>query len=298
LILWVFIRLQSHLFASGTYRQVVAVAEAEESQERAARKAEVAEWKQSQAAAAIEDSGQRAARALRISRIKEGVDRNLNLLFGTTTKKEESGGALDFDFLDIGTGSGIHVGSAEASSSSTSPLRQRRQKSAPRPSAAMLTDYERSMARISEIEAEGQFPEGTVEEIPTSYLETGREPLQEEENEVAHNHHHRGSSQKSSWSWVHTAWHHVNAFLPRRADRRESALAYTLFVFAYLSDLSLLTLVLPLSAFLYALVAVRPARAYWHGVLIYCEAIIVSSYAFQVPSRLDCGFLSPQLQRT
>lgn len=302
LILWVFIRLQSHLFASPTYRQVVSVAEAEESQERAARKAEVAEWKQSQAAAAVEESGQRAARALRISRIKEGVDRNLNLLFGRGggSKEEEEkessnlgGIGLDFDFLDIGTGN--------HSSASTSAVRQPRTPAqrqprtpAPRPSVTMLTEYERTMARISEIEAEANV-EGSRVEIPSSFLET--EKGVQGEREPPHHQEH-ASTTTSSISWIGSVWQWLNAFLPRRADRRESALAYTLFVFAYLSDLSLLTMALPLSAFAYALVATRPARAYWHGVLIYCEVIIVSSYAYQVPSRLDCGFLSPQLQRT
>lgn len=317
LILWVFIRLQSHLFASPTYQQVVAVAEAEESQERSARKAEVEEWKQSQATAAIEESGHRAARALRISRIKEGVDRNLNLLFGRGGKSKEEeesshlgGVALDFDFLDIGTDnhrSATKTEDTAGSDASTSSFRQphppaqRRQRStAPRPSAAMLTEYERTMARISEIEAEANA-EGNHVEIPSSFLET-KEEVQGEEGEEAFSHQsrqeHASTATTSSLSWIGSAWRWLNAFLPRRADRRESALAYTLFVFAYLSDLSLLTMVLPLSAFAYALVATRPARAYWHGVLIYCEAIIVSSYAYQVPSRLDCGFLSPQLQRT
>jgi hypothetical protein len=310
LILWVFIRFQSHLFESQTYRQVVAVAEAEESQERAARKAEVAEWKQSQAAAAIEESGQRAARALRISRIKQGVDRNLNLLFGGSrggqkTNEEETGSHLDFDFLDIGSGKDPTFDEKNSGSNSTS-LRQRRQKTAaaaPRPSVAMLTEYERTMARISEIEAESHVMEGTIteEQAPPSYFETEDQyrGLQQKENESEEQLPSGNAYQsRASLSWIGPALNWCNEFLPRRADRRESALAYTFFVFAYLSDLSLLTLVLPLSAFVYALVAVRPARAYWHGVLIYCEAIIVSSYAFQVPSRLDCGFLSPQLQRT
>lgn len=307
LILWIFIRLQSHLFASPIFKKVVAVAEAEESRERAARKAEVAEWKQSQATAAIEESKHRAARALRIFRIKEGVDRNLNLLFGqgggSNEEEEESsqlgGIALNFDFLDMGTdshSSDTKTEEATGSRASTSSAQRRQRTTASRPSASMLTEYERTMARVSEIESEAGV-EGNSVEIPSLFLET-EEAVQGEEEQPHQSHEEHAASSTSSFSWVGAAWKWFNAFLPRRADRRESALAYTLFVLAYLSDLSLLTMALPLSAFAYALVATRPARAYWHGVLIYCEAIIVSSYAYQVPARLDCGFLSPQLQKT
>lgn len=40
-------------------------------------------------------------------------------------------------------------------------------------------------------------------------------------------------------------------------------LCYTLFVAAFLADCSLLMLALPLSAFSYALVSVKPSKAYW-----------------------------------
>jgi len=100
---------------------------------------------------------------------------------------------------------------------------------------------------------------------------------------------------QGSWYWKAYSWATVGL---RRADRRESALAYAFFVAAYLSDLSLLTLVLPVSAFLYALVTPRPSRAYWQAVLLYCEILIVVSYAYQVPTRLRCGFVTVLMEQT
>jgi hypothetical protein len=78
------------------------------------------------------------------------------------------------------------------------------------------------------------------------------------------------------------------------ANRHESALAYTLFAVAYLSDFSLLTAVFPVAAFVYALVAPRPARAFWQAALVYSEALIIASYAYQVPARLGCRLVSPE----
>lgn len=46
---------------------------------------------------------------------------------------------------------------------------------------------------------------------------------------------------------------------------RESALCYVLMVLAFVADASLLMLALPLSAFLYALVSVKPSKLYWQA---------------------------------
>jgi hypothetical protein len=32
------------------------------------------------------------------------------------------------------------------------------------------------------------------------------------------------------------------------------------------------------------------------GILVFCEALIIAQYAFMVPQRLGCDFISPQLQ--
>ena len=323
LILWICIRFQTHMFASPTYREVVAVAEAEEEEEREARKKEVAEWKQEQAASSVRDSQQRAARAVRISRIKEGVDRSLSLFTAGVNPTNQ-----DFAFLEMGSGalsprasqanlreedipevqmSGLrrrigvrrdarrdtaHEGGGGApqidntpstttnisnnnnGASGSSPIFS--SANLPRSgSGALLTEYEQDMARALE-----PAISNAAQKLSTIQVED-----------------HHDIDIDSRPTGVGSAWRWINTLVPRRADRRESALAYTLFVFAYLSDLSLLTLVLPVSAFVYALVAVRPARGYWHVVLVYCEAIIVASYAFEVPARLNCGFISPQFQR-
>lgn len=53
----------------------------------------------------------------------------------------------------------------------------------------------------------------------------------------------------------------------RRVDR-ESVLCYFLMVAAFLADCSLLMLALPLSAFTYALVSVKPSKTYWQARLL------------------------------
>lgn len=50
----------------------------------------------------------------------------------------------------------------------------------------------------------------------------------------------------------------------RRVDR-ESVLCYCLMVLAFVADASLLMLALPLSAFLYALVSVKPSKRYFQA---------------------------------
>lgn len=91
----------------------------------------------------------------------------------------------------------------------------------------------------------------------------------------------------------------------------------------------------PCSAFLYALAAVKPSALYWQAALVYSEALVVAQvgsllalaglnvvrlagsappphetpfplllspthlqFAYMVPERLACSFLSPQLQLT
>ena len=76
------------------------------------------------------------------------------------------------------------------------------------------------------------------------------------------------------------------------------------------------------SMFLYALVSIRPSMRYWQvgravllpacsgtwwcgalrlvlllqAALLYCEGVIIVQYAYMVPRRLDCDFLTPDLQ--
>ena len=325
LILWVFIRLQTHMFASPTFSQVIAVAEREEEKERAARKLEIAEWKQQQAAAAVGESRQRAARALRISRIKQGVDRSLSL-FGSGVSPT----VLDFAFLESDGTTNDDDGGSNTTTTNTikdgedqsreeqlgneftyksggsindGVMRSRRR------GGAVETDRRRDTAYEAETVAPlSSSPPPSSEDQhaaapsssnnllagPSSSSTTTKLEKSQENATILHN----NNNNNNNTTIIRTMLHWMCSLLPRRADRRESALAYALFVFAYLFDLSLLTLALPLSAFVYSLVAVRPARLYWHLVLIYCEAAIVASYAFQVPARLNCVFISLDLEHT
>ena len=54
---------------------------------------------------------------------------------------------------------------------------------------------------------------------------------------------------------------------------RESYACYVLFVVAFVSDCSLLNLALPLSAFAYALVSVKPSRMYWQVGGLRCRGV-------------------------
>jgi hypothetical protein len=63
------------------------------------------------------------------------------------------------------------------------------------------------------------------------------------------------------------------------------------------ADFSVLTLAFPLSMFLYSMISVKPAKAYWQVALVYCEALIIAQYAYQVPTRLGCAFISPDTQQ-
>lgn len=300
LLLWMFIRLQTHMFASPAYSEVVSVVQTEEEVERAARKEEVAEWKREQAAAAVSESKQRAARALRISRIKAGVDRSLGR-FGAGINPT----GLDFAFLD--PGEHIEPAAAEgplgaAGSEATqrqSTLRNRRDTAYEVEGEFEAQGSENVLDNASEqahedvhlTEYERELAAASSADLATSARQTTRQ----QEGPTGPTLYSISEHQTVSRLWPRKVWSWISVRL-RTADRRESALAYTLFVFAYLSDFSLTMLALPVSAFTYALVAFKPSRAYWQAVLVYCEVLIVASYAFGVPARLGCGFVTPKIE--
>ena len=63
----------------------------------------------------------------------------------------------------------------------------------------------------------------------------------------------------------------------------DSVLSYTLFLVAWLWDLGLLSLLLILSAWCFALVhGSGPPIGYWHVIVLYCEALIVATYLWHI----------------
>ena len=62
---------------------------------------------------------------------------------------------------------------------------------------------------------------------------------------------------------------------------RSELLCYSAMVINHLTSGSLLSMPLPLSIFLWAMLSSRPSRNYWITVLTYTEAMIVIKYIFQ-----------------
>lgn len=62
---------------------------------------------------------------------------------------------------------------------------------------------------------------------------------------------------------------------------RSELVCYSAMVINHLSSGSLLSMPLPLSIFLWAMLSSRPSRNYWITVLTYTEAMIVIKYIFQ-----------------
>lgn len=81
-------------------------------------------------------------------------------------------------------------------------------------------------------------------------------------------------------------------FLSKRLTPNGPSVIYAFFVATYVCDFSMLALVLPLSAFWYAIVAVKPATWYWQFILLYSEFALILNYGFQIPARLHCSFVS------
>jgi hypothetical protein len=71
--------------------------------------------------------------------------------------------------------------------------------------------------------------------------------------------------------------------------RQQASLCYSLFVIAFVFDVSLLTLAYPLSMCLYALLVHRAAGAYWRLALMYTEAVLVLQYAYEIVARCLCS---------
>lgn len=60
------------------------------------------------------------------------------------------------------------------------------------------------------------------------------------------------------------------------------------FIAAFVLDMSLITLVYPLSLFCYALLVQHQPRAFWQAMLMYTEAVLVAQYAFEVLAHCLC----------
>ena len=222
ILLWTLLRLQTHLFGSDLYQQVVDLLEQEEDVQRQVYVQEKRNSEWLQANHVIKVTEKKMNRKRRIQRITRVMNRSVDTMVSVANPMR-----TDYNFLE----------NVEEDSS----------------------DVNASLVLAGSVEANMDSGDVDSTEILPSSVQKIR----------------------SMWS-----------YMTSKADRRESNIAYVFFIVAYVSDLSLATLLLPLSAFLYALVSIKPARAYWQFVLIYTETIIVLSYLYQVPARLHCGFLS------
>lgn len=253
LLLWLLIRLQTHVFGSSAFVDAASVVEAQEEEERERRREMERQWMDDQATAALFESKHREARNARILRMKQdgggwlevfkaeqGDERNEKHADGTESVVVQPESVP----TDLGKDNEIEaeVGSSmvETRDRHDAKIISKSKNKNKRKSEAMLplTEYERHLAEAST---------PNLDQVGPSNARGGRAPL-----------------------------------------ARESLPAYVLFVVAYLADLSLFSLLLPLSAFAYSLVSVRPSRMYWHVVLVYCELLIVAGFAFRVPARLGC----------
>ena len=89
--------------------------------------------------------------------------------------------------------------------------------------------------------------------------------------------------------------HHLRglwSILSHKLTHNGPSIIYALFVATYIGDFSMLALMLPLSAFLYAIISVKPATGYWKLTLLYSEIVLILNYGFQIPARLHCSFVS------
>ncbi len=62
---------------------------------------------------------------------------------------------------------------------------------------------------------------------------------------------------------------------------RSELLCYSAMIINHLTSGALLSMPLPLSIFLWAMLSSRPSRNYWITVITYTEAMIVTKYIFQ-----------------
>ncbi|KAG1661156.1 hypothetical protein FOA52_002531 [Chlamydomonas sp. UWO 241] len=73
-----------------------------------------------------------------------------------------------------------------------------------------------------------------------------------------------------------------------RATPEDSAAAYFWLLALFLTDCSLLSLPAPLSLLLYALLSAHKGRAFWQGVLVYLEVLLILQYSFQIMVHCFC----------
>ncbi|GAB4823805.1 hypothetical protein N2152v2_010851 [Parachlorella kessleri] len=324
--LWAVIRGQTRLFDSPSYAKAVEVVQQEEASEKESLEWETGWWVDSQAKGAVEESRQRHARALRVERLKAGVAR------GFSSSQGVDPSMFDKAFLSTGAGAARHPKPQQAQQAqrSSSPphgraspesdqgggggqpqllseggadLRRRR----PQSVGGGNGDVDPSGQSSGKGSTAGPGGGASTANLLTDYE---REILEAEQPQQArHAGEHSADSgggpdvaamgrvvTEQSRNWGSRAWRWLQRRL-RRVDR-ESYLCYTAFLLAFAADYSLLLSFYPLSMLLYSLVSIRPSRAYWQVALVLSEAIIIAQYAYLVPTRLGCHFISPDLVRS
>lgn len=271
LLLWVLIRLQMHVFGSKAFVKAALVMEAQEEEEREYRWEMEQRWMDDQADAALLESKHREARNARILRMKRDGGGWFEVLkTGQDGSSMQNGDGL----------AGLHFdGESEFESGTNSEdgeENERKREVEIQSVTENKTKYESKSKSKSEMMLPLTEYEQRLAEASTPNL------VQAESSNVV--------VQERPWSAM--PWMSARITMGRASapPSRESVPAYVLFVVAYLSDLSLFGLLLPLSAFTYSMVSVRPSRMYWHVVLVYCELLIVAGFAFRVPARLGCDW--------
>lgn len=73
----------------------------------------------------------------------------------------------------------------------------------------------------------------------------------------------------------------------------EAFLCYGLYVISFVLDFSLITLVYPLSLFLYVLLVSHKAKKYWKVILVYTELVLIAQYTYQILARCLCTIQTP-----
>lgn len=295
-VLWALIRLQTHLFASSAYRNAIAIVEEEEAAKSAALTAARRQQRRNRARQAVEASRMRADRALRVSRLKDLLSNSLgwkvvqggeggtsvasfvdNLVDGRNDEEPERDGMpAPADPANVASASDL--ASTPAQTSSSAPAAQTVSAStAVTASARSSSPFDAphfASPLLSVLRVTSPPPESSTSSAPQAQAPSPR---------------------LGALTPLVAAWRSISGMLPQMD--RESYLAYALFAIIFASDLSVLSMVYPLSAFLYALVSIQPAPAYWQALLVYSELLIVVTYAYQVPARLGCEAISTDLER-
>jgi hypothetical protein len=240
IILWLVLRLQTHLYNAVSYEDLVRLLLREEELLREGKDAQEKQATLMEGAEALHASRQKTKRYERIETIKMGLERAL-LKFGAGMYPTSN----DYNFLDNVSKPAANIQGQGLASSS----------------------YHNSSFDIDKICTDGM-----------SHQEDNLKQTESitEQQDVLGRHHLRGL-----WS-----------VLSHKLTHNGPSIIYALFVATYVGDFSMLALMLPLSAFLYAIISVKPATGYWKLTLLYSEIVLILNYGFQIPARMHCSFVS------